>query len=88
MADLEDAVKKGILQWKLLSEELLDGKDSTVSAALERTKKILTAGSGSITENLHLNIGLVRHSQPKNLTVGCSNSVRNNESLDHPIPVE
>lgn len=50
-ADIEDAVKKGVLSWNKIRENL-QPQDDSVNMALERQKKILKAGRACVPSNL------------------------------------
>ena len=52
VADIEDAVKKGIITWKTLEKEISSTKRRMAKKALERTYKILRAGTRSIPNGL------------------------------------
>ena len=52
VADIEDGVKKGILVWKNLNEELLSEKDSEIEAVMKSMEKILKVDGNEISAKL------------------------------------
>jgi len=52
VADIEDGVKKGIISWHKLREDISADNDPTVNAALAGMEKILKAGAHKISDGL------------------------------------
>lgn len=52
VADIEDAVKKGIVKWSEVEKELAGKNDPVINSALEIKDKILMAGNGAIQDEL------------------------------------
>ena len=51
-ADVEDAVKKGVVSWKTIEKQLTATEADAVTRALNHQKAILTAGSASVPNDL------------------------------------
>lgn len=51
-ADIEDAVKKGVLQWEFLEEQLKATGNAAILQALENMRRILEADKGGIPSDL------------------------------------
>lgn len=52
VADIEDGIKKGILDWPRLKEEITRDRNPVIEDTIQRMERILKAGAASIPEGL------------------------------------